>query len=120
MRQQLAAMEEDAEELVEERNLEAELAAEYDQLDLELDAALEEELSHAVQKTGRGMEKGDEAPADPSQRKLLKINQRGSFSNERFGRTATVIWKFLYDELVLFWTNWPEEKKRLAWEMFQV
>ncbi|GKU99479.1 hypothetical protein SLEP1_g12329 [Rubroshorea leprosula] len=115
-----APMEEDAEELVEERNLEAELAAEYDQLDPELDAALEEELSHAVQKTGRGMDKGDEAPTNPSQRKLLKINQRGSFSNERFGRTATAIWKFLYDEPVLFWTNWPEEKKRLAWEMFQV
>ncbi|GKV51351.1 hypothetical protein SLEP1_g58018 [Rubroshorea leprosula] len=112
-------MEEDVEELIEEHNLEAELAAKYDQLDPKLDAALEEELSHVVQKTGRGMDKGDEAPVDPSQRKLLKINQCGSFSNERFGRTATVIWKFLYDEPVLFWTNWPKEKKMLAWEMFQ-
>ncbi|GKU99826.1 hypothetical protein SLEP1_g12613 [Rubroshorea leprosula] len=89
-----APMEEDAEELVEERNLEVELVAEYDQLDPELDAALEEELSHAIQKTGRGMDKGDKAPANPSQRKLLKINQRGSFSNERFGRQQQLYGSF--------------------------
>ncbi|GLT92957.1 hypothetical protein SLE2022_107670 [Rubroshorea leprosula] len=107
------------EEVAEERNLEAELEAEYAVLDPELDAQLEEELSRAVPKTGRGMDKGDEAPADPSQRKVLSLNRRGTFSNERFGRTATVIWKYLYDEPVLFWSSWPEEKKRVAWENFQ-
>ncbi|GKV15788.1 hypothetical protein SLEP1_g26539 [Rubroshorea leprosula] len=58
---------------IEERNLEAELDAEFTMLDLELDAQLEEELSRAVLKTGRGMDKGDDAPADPSQRKGLAL-----------------------------------------------
>ncbi|GKV43375.1 hypothetical protein SLEP1_g50673 [Rubroshorea leprosula] len=110
-----ATMEEDTEEC----NLEAELDAEYAVLDLELDAQLEEELSRAVSKIGRGMDKGDDAPADPSQRKVLSLNRRGTFSHERFGRTAIVIWKYLYDEPVLFWSSWPEEKKRVAWENFQ-
>ncbi|GKV00534.1 hypothetical protein SLEP1_g13209 [Rubroshorea leprosula] len=107
------------EEDTEERNLEAELEVEYAVLDLELDAQLKEELSRAVPKTGRGMDKGDDAPADPSQRKVLSLNRRGTFNHERFGRAATVIWKYLYDEPVLFWSSWPEEKKRVAWENFQ-
>ncbi|GKV48966.1 hypothetical protein SLEP1_g55740 [Rubroshorea leprosula] len=41
-------MEEDAEELVEEHNLETELVVEFDKLNPELDAALEEEPSYAV------------------------------------------------------------------------
>ncbi|GKV22362.1 hypothetical protein SLEP1_g32242 [Rubroshorea leprosula] len=49
-----------------ECNLEAELEAEYDVLDPKLDAQLEEKLSRAVPKTGRGMDKGDDAPADSS------------------------------------------------------
>ncbi|GKV21705.1 hypothetical protein SLEP1_g31658 [Rubroshorea leprosula] len=93
-----ATMEEDTEE----HNLEAELDAEFALLDPELDAQLEEELSHAIPKTRCGMDKGDDASADPSQRKVLNLNRRGTFSHERFGRTATVIWKYLYDEPVLF------------------
>ncbi|GKV49689.1 hypothetical protein SLEP1_g56427 [Rubroshorea leprosula] len=110
-----ATMEEDTEE----HNLEAELDTEFAMLDPKLDIQLEKELSRAVPKTGRGMDKGDDAPADSSQRKLLSLNRRGTFSHERFGRTATIIWKYLYDELVLFWSSWPEEKKRVAWENFQ-
>ncbi|GKV27942.1 hypothetical protein SLEP1_g37053 [Rubroshorea leprosula] len=111
-----ATMEEDTEK----RNLEAELDAEFAVLDPELDAQLEDELSRAVPKTGRGMDKGDDALADSSQRKLLSLNRRGTFSHERFGRTATVIWKYLYDEPVLFWSSWPEENKRVAWKNFKV
>ncbi|GKU89957.1 hypothetical protein SLEP1_g4025 [Rubroshorea leprosula] len=110
-----ATMEEDTKE----RNLEAELDAEFAMLDPELDAQLEEKLSRAVPKTRRGMDKGDDAPADPSQRKVLSLNRQGTFSHERFGRTTTVIWKYLYDELVLFWSSWPEKKKMVAWENFQ-
>ncbi|GKV42154.1 hypothetical protein SLEP1_g49591 [Rubroshorea leprosula] len=106
------------EEDTEERNLEAELDAEFAVLDPELDAQLEEELSRAVLKTGRGMDKGDDAPVDSSQRKVLSLNRRGTFSHERFGRIATVIWKYLYDEPVLFWSSWHKEKKRVAWENF--
>ncbi|GKV00504.1 hypothetical protein SLEP1_g13180 [Rubroshorea leprosula] len=62
-----ATMEEDTEK----RNLEAEYAV----LDPELDAQLEEELSRAVPKTGRGMDKGDNAPTDPSQRKVFSLNR---------------------------------------------
>ncbi|GKU98663.1 hypothetical protein SLEP1_g11636 [Rubroshorea leprosula] len=93
------------EEDTEERNLEAKLDAEFAVLDLELDAQLEEELSRAVPETGRGLDKGDNAPADLSQRKVLSVNRRGTFSHERFGRTATLIWKYLYDEPVLFWSS---------------
>ncbi|GKV41097.1 hypothetical protein SLEP1_g48676 [Rubroshorea leprosula] len=107
-------------------NLEAELDAEFAMLDAEfamldpeLDAQLEEELSRAVLKIGRGMDKGDDASANPSQRKVLSLNCRGTFNHERFGRIATVIWKYLYDEPVPFWSSWPEEKKRVAWENFQ-
>ncbi|GKU93208.1 hypothetical protein SLEP1_g6817 [Rubroshorea leprosula] len=103
-----------------EHNLEVELDAEFAVLDLELDAQLEEELSCAIPKIGRGMDKGDDAPADPSQRKLLSLNRRGTFNHERFGRTTIVIWKYLYDEPMFFWSSWPEEKKRIAWENFQV
>ncbi|GLT76360.1 hypothetical protein SLA2020_480280 [Shorea laevis] len=106
------------EEDIEERNLEAELDAEFAVLDPKLDAQLEEELSRAVPKIGCGMDKGDDAPADSSQRKLLSLNRQGTFSHERFRRTATVIWKYLYDEPVLFWSSWPEEKNRVAWENF--
>ncbi|GLT86823.1 hypothetical protein SLE2022_049370 [Rubroshorea leprosula] len=109
-------MEEDIEEL----NLEAELDVEFAVLDPELDVQLEEELSHAIPKTGRGMDKGDDVPTDPSQRKLLSLNRQGTFNHERFGRTTTVIWKYLYDEPTLFWSSWPEEKKWVAWENFQV
>ncbi|GKV25042.1 hypothetical protein SLEP1_g34550 [Rubroshorea leprosula] len=63
------------EEDTEERNLEAKLDAEFAVLDPELDAQLEEELSRVVPKTGRGMDKGDDAPADPSQRKVLSLNR---------------------------------------------
>ncbi|GKU96333.1 hypothetical protein SLEP1_g9582 [Rubroshorea leprosula] len=49
------------EEDTEERNLEAKLDAEFAMLDPELDAQLEEELSHVVPKTGHGMHKGDDA-----------------------------------------------------------
>ncbi|GKV00760.1 hypothetical protein SLEP1_g13397 [Rubroshorea leprosula] len=66
-----ATMEEDTEKC----NLEVELEAEYAVLDPELDAQLEEELSRAVPKTGRGMDKEDDAPADPSQRKVLSLNR---------------------------------------------
>ncbi|GLT96596.1 hypothetical protein SLE2022_142060 [Rubroshorea leprosula] len=102
-------MEEDTKEC----NLEAELDAEFVVLDLELDTQLEEELSHVVLRIRRGMDKGDDAPTDLSQRKLLSLSHRGTFSHERFKRTATVIWKYLFDELVLFWFSWPEEKKRV-------
>ncbi|GKV47957.1 hypothetical protein SLEP1_g54805 [Rubroshorea leprosula] len=54
------------EEEAEERNLEVELDAEFGVLDSKLDAQLEEELSHVVPKTGCGMDKGYNAPADPS------------------------------------------------------
>ncbi|GLU21465.1 hypothetical protein SLE2022_376030 [Rubroshorea leprosula] len=109
-------MEEDAEEC----NLEAELDAKFTMLDYELDAQLEEELSHAITKTRLGMDKGDDALVDLSQRKLLNINHQGTFSHERFRRTAIVIGKYLYDEPMLFWSSWPEEEKRVAWENFQV
>ncbi|GKV31745.1 hypothetical protein SLEP1_g40413 [Rubroshorea leprosula] len=109
-----ATMEED----IEERNLEAELDVEFVVLDPELDAQLEEELSRAILKTECGMDKGDDAPANPSQRKLFSLNRRGTFSHERFGRIATVIWKYLNDEPVFFWSSWLEEKKRVAWENF--
>ncbi|GKU94091.1 hypothetical protein SLEP1_g7625 [Rubroshorea leprosula] len=85
------------EEDTEERNLEAELDAEFAVLDPKLDTQLEEELSRAVPKTRRGMDKGDDAPADSSQRKVLRLNRRGTFSHE----------------------SWPEEKKKVAWENFQ-
>ncbi|GKV07187.1 hypothetical protein SLEP1_g18986 [Rubroshorea leprosula] len=88
-----ATMEEDTEEC----NLEVELDAVYVVLDPELDAQLEEELSRAVPKIGRGMDKGDDTLADPSQRKVLSLNHRGTFSHE----------------------SWPKEKKRVAWENFQ-
>ncbi|GLT94439.1 hypothetical protein SLE2022_121800 [Rubroshorea leprosula] len=57
-----AAMEEEATK----RNLEVELDAEFGVLDRELDALLEKELSHAMPKTGCGMDKGDDAPANSS------------------------------------------------------
>ncbi|GKV34428.1 hypothetical protein SLEP1_g42803 [Rubroshorea leprosula] len=65
-----ATMEEDTEE----RNLEVELDVEFAVLDPELDAQLEEELSCVVPKTRCGMDKGDDAPVDPSQRKVLSLN----------------------------------------------
>ncbi|GLT87366.1 hypothetical protein SLE2022_054540 [Rubroshorea leprosula] len=102
------------EEDTEEHNLEAELDAEFSMLDPELDAQLEKELSHAVSETRRGMDNRDDASTDPSQRKLLSLNRRGTFNHERFRRTATVIWKCLYDEPILFWSSWPKEKKRVA------
>ncbi|GKV05134.1 hypothetical protein SLEP1_g17175 [Rubroshorea leprosula] len=74
-----ATMEEDTEM----RNLEVELDAKYVMLDPKLDAQLEEELSHVVLKTGRGMDKGDDTLADPNQRKVLSLNRRGTFSHER-------------------------------------
>ncbi|GLU18440.1 hypothetical protein SLE2022_347440 [Rubroshorea leprosula] len=107
------------EEDVKECNLEADLGAEFGVLDLELDSQLEE-IYHVVEKTRCGMDKGDNALANPSQRKLLRINHQGTFSHERFGRIATVILKYLYDDLVLFWSNWLKEKKRVAWENSQV
>ncbi|GKU93197.1 hypothetical protein SLEP1_g6807 [Rubroshorea leprosula] len=55
-----ATMEEDTEE----HDLEAEFDAEFAVLDPELDAQLEEELSRVVPKTGRGMDKGDDASTD--------------------------------------------------------
>ncbi|GKV19707.1 hypothetical protein SLEP1_g29932 [Rubroshorea leprosula] len=110
-----ATMEEDTEE----RTLEADLDAEFAVLDPELDTQLEEALSRAILKTGRDKDKGDSAPADPSQRKVLSLNHRGTFSHEKFRRTAIVIWKYLYDEPMLFWSSWPEKKKRVAWENFQ-
>ncbi|GKU94397.1 hypothetical protein SLEP1_g7898 [Rubroshorea leprosula] len=73
-----ATMEEDTKE----RNLEAELDAKFAVLDPELDAQLEEELSRVVPKTRRGMDKGDDTPADPNQRKVLSLNCRGTFSHE--------------------------------------
>ncbi|GLT87380.1 hypothetical protein SLE2022_054660 [Rubroshorea leprosula] len=94
-------MEEDTEEC----NLEVKLDAEFVVLDPELDAQLEDELSRAVLKTRHGMDKGDDAPTDLSQRKVLSLNRRGTFNHERFGRTATVIWKYLYDEPMLFWSS---------------
>ncbi|GLU07788.1 hypothetical protein SLE2022_247350 [Rubroshorea leprosula] len=106
-------MEEDAEEC----NLEAGLDAKFAVLDPKLDAQLEEELSHAVLKIRHGMDKEDDALANLSQRKLLSLNCRGTF-HERFEKTATIIWKYLYDEPVLFWSSWPEEKKRVGWENF--
>ncbi|GKU89835.1 hypothetical protein SLEP1_g3921 [Rubroshorea leprosula] len=67
-----ATMEEDTKE----HNLEAELDAEFVVLDPKLDAKLEEELSCAVSKTRRGMDKGDDALADPSQRKVNDAHQK--------------------------------------------
>ncbi|GKV12012.1 hypothetical protein SLEP1_g23218 [Rubroshorea leprosula] len=81
---------------------------------------LEEELSCVVLKTGHGMDKGDDASVNLSQRKVPSLNCRGTFNHERFGRTITIIWKYLHDKPVLFWFSWPEEKKRVAWENFQV
>ncbi|GKV05564.1 hypothetical protein SLEP1_g17561 [Rubroshorea leprosula] len=72
-----ATMEEDTKE----HNLEVELDVEFAVLDPELDAQLEEKLSHAIPKTRRGMDKGDDTLADPSQRKLLSLNRRGTFSH---------------------------------------
>ncbi|GKV21414.1 hypothetical protein SLEP1_g31397 [Rubroshorea leprosula] len=108
------------EEDIEERNLEAELDAEFVVLDPELDAQLEEELSCAVLKTRGGMDKGDGALADPSQRKLLSLNCQGTFSHERFGRIATVIWKYLYDELVLFGLAGLRKRKGLLGRVFRL
>ncbi|GKV30698.1 hypothetical protein SLEP1_g39484 [Rubroshorea leprosula] len=44
---------------------------------------LEEKLSRAVPKTGHGMDKGDDTPVDPSQRKLLSLNRRASLRKRR-------------------------------------
>ncbi|GKV13516.1 hypothetical protein SLEP1_g24516 [Rubroshorea leprosula] len=71
------------EEDIEECNLEAKLDVEFAVLDPELDVQLKEEISRAVSKIGHGMDKGDDALVNLSQRKVLSLNHRGTFSHER-------------------------------------
>ncbi|GKU89701.1 hypothetical protein SLEP1_g3804 [Rubroshorea leprosula] len=100
-----ATMEEDTEEC----NLEAELDGEFVVLDPELDAQLEEELSRAVPKTGRGMDKGDDAPADPSQRKRTYYWEEDDVRVYKIWRLHC--WNRFRDELHRARKAWVKDKK---------